>query len=532
MSSDKDAARTSVKRTTNFTVHHISQRWDMDSAALHTSLTQSRQTWTHSAFSRFIPESDSSSGIHSNSNHHISCNNSELSLAGVCTVRIGPHIFLDTKFYTVLSPPTKKDTEADTKNADLRPRHQVAMEFKENPGMFWLFPDEGSLKYTAASDHESAQISSSFYLPILEKPDHKRQTITMIILQATAALWEELELAVKRVHPVDIPSTNIKHKNTNGHSHAHTVHDEEPAEILGSGKKLINNTQPMKRKSDRSNDSQKTPKLKRPKGQDDKGSVSSTRKSAGSVGHKQNGTSGSLSTPSQKRCGYCGCATTPMWRRGPLGPSTLCNACGVKWKHGKIMQDHKENQPIKGTSTSASSTAVGASANALTQRPASAKATKESIDNETPLYATNNLYTNNSATFPLHFPTISIAFGPNNAYYAYPNCAVILFESHFQIKLTQEGEKTEIDVWKEGIEGTEFQVVDVGDGESMIIMKALLRQYLTRFDKELLNPDRNESLIVFRFRERLDGGGPFVKPLLEHWLTTDIHPPSPPPSGI
>ena len=25
-----------------------------------------------------------------------------------------------------------------------------------------------------------------------------------------------------------------------------------------------------------------------------------------------------------------------MWRRGPEGPSTLCNACGVKWKHGKL----------------------------------------------------------------------------------------------------------------------------------------------------------------------------------------------------
>lgn len=103
-----------------------------------------------------------------------------------------------------------------------------------------------------------------------------------------------------------------------------------------------------------------------------------------------------------------------------------------------------------------------------------------SADDGLSLYATKNLYTNNTATFPLHFPTISIGFGPNNAYYTYPNCAVILFENHFQIKLIQGGEKTEIDVWKEGIEGTEFQVVDVGDGESMIVMKALLRQYLTR----------------------------------------------------
>lgn len=47
-------------------------------------------------------------------------------------------------------------------------------------------------------------------------------------------------------------------------------------------------------------------------------------------------------------------------------------------------------------------------------------------------------------------------------------------------------------------------------------------QRYNRFDKELLNPDKNENSMVFRFRERLDGGGPPVKPLLEQWLTTEI----------
>ncbi|KFH62979.1 hypothetical protein MVEG_11017 [Podila verticillata NRRL 6337] len=148
------------------------------------------------------------------------------------------------------------------------------------------------------------------------------------------------------------------------------------------------------------------------------------------------------------------------------------------------------------------------------------------IEDGLSLYPTKNLYTNNTATFPLHFPTISIAFGPHNAQYTYPNCAVVLFENHFQIKLIQQtgttAERTEIDIWKEAIESTEFHVVDAGDGENMIVLKALLRQFLSRFDKELLNPDKEESLIVFRFRERLDGGGPPVKPLLEQWLTTEI----------
>jgi len=28
-------------------------------------------------------------------------------------------------------------------------------------------------------------------------------------------------------------------------------------------------------------------------------------------------------------CMECGTTTTPQWRRGPDGPGTLCNACGV-----------------------------------------------------------------------------------------------------------------------------------------------------------------------------------------------------------
>ncbi|KAI8139835.1 hypothetical protein BJV82DRAFT_625180 [Fennellomyces sp. T-0311] len=40
---------------------------------------------------------------------------------------------------------------------------------------------------------------------------------------------------------------------------------------------------------------------------------------------------------SLKKCLYCGSKSTPMWRRGPQGAGTLCNACGVKWKHGKIL---------------------------------------------------------------------------------------------------------------------------------------------------------------------------------------------------
>lgn len=51
---------------------------------------------------------------------------------------------------------------------------------------------------------------------------------------------------------------------------------------------------------------------------------------------------------STKKCLYCGSKSTPMWRRGPQGAGTLCNACGVKWKHGKILNGV---EPVANTTT-------------------------------------------------------------------------------------------------------------------------------------------------------------------------------------
>ncbi|ONK78006.1 uncharacterized protein A4U43_C02F13220 [Asparagus officinalis] len=38
-----------------------------------------------------------------------------------------------------------------------------------------------------------------------------------------------------------------------------------------------------------------------------------------------------------KRCTKCLSSKTPLWRPGPLGPKTLCNACGLRFNSGRLL---------------------------------------------------------------------------------------------------------------------------------------------------------------------------------------------------
>ncbi|KAJ8530703.1 hypothetical protein K7X08_023584 [Anisodus acutangulus] len=42
-----------------------------------------------------------------------------------------------------------------------------------------------------------------------------------------------------------------------------------------------------------------------------------------------------------RRCQHCGADKTPQWRAGPLGPKTLCNACGVRYKSGRLLPEYR-----------------------------------------------------------------------------------------------------------------------------------------------------------------------------------------------
>ncbi|KAG0491593.1 hypothetical protein HPP92_004991 [Vanilla planifolia] len=43
----------------------------------------------------------------------------------------------------------------------------------------------------------------------------------------------------------------------------------------------------------------------------------------------------------RRKCRHCESEETPQWRAGPDGPKTLCNACGVRYKSGRLVPEYR-----------------------------------------------------------------------------------------------------------------------------------------------------------------------------------------------
>lgn len=69
-----------------------------------------------------------------------------------------------------------------------------------------------------------------------------------------------------------------------------------------------------------------------------KGQFTSTKNSEDAYGVHEQGQNGS---PDEIVCTHCGIRShsTPMMRRGPAGPRTLCNACGLFWANKGTLRD-------------------------------------------------------------------------------------------------------------------------------------------------------------------------------------------------
>ncbi|KAL5697585.1 hypothetical protein ACHQM5_028711 [Ranunculus cassubicifolius] len=47
------------------------------------------------------------------------------------------------------------------------------------------------------------------------------------------------------------------------------------------------------------------------------------------------------SSENGRKCLHCATDKTPQWRTGPMGPKTLCNACGVRYKSGRLVPEYR-----------------------------------------------------------------------------------------------------------------------------------------------------------------------------------------------
>ncbi|KAK8661799.1 hypothetical protein V6N13_091393 [Hibiscus sabdariffa] len=84
----------------------------------------------------------------------------------------------------------------------------------------------------------------------------------------------------------------------------------------------------------------------------------------------------SLSNETKKTCADCGTSKTPLWRGGPAGPKSLCNACGIRSRKkrramlglNKGEEIKKSKKPTHNSSSSSSSSSSRNLSDNLKQR--------------------------------------------------------------------------------------------------------------------------------------------------------------------
>ncbi|KAK9273490.1 hypothetical protein L1049_018300 [Liquidambar formosana] len=65
------------------------------------------------------------------------------------------------------------------------------------------------------------------------------------------------------------------------------------------------------------------------------------KKTVKSTPKKKDGPDYSSGSGDGRKCLHCATDKTPQWRTGPMGPKTLCNACGVRYKSGRLVPEYR-----------------------------------------------------------------------------------------------------------------------------------------------------------------------------------------------
>ncbi|KAL1920211.1 uncharacterized protein VTP21DRAFT_1357 [Calcarisporiella thermophila] len=689
-----------------------------DSGLLFLSLMQSRQAWTTSLLTPFGKQSND--GTLPNNTPATS---PPVSYLGSACITIGPHKFPDTKFYEVIRidqpavPISGGSVPVDSKISLLEVKNEVIMhdvhseqkitskdvtstsdcsiviEFSENPSERWLLPK--NIVGELLNMSEPLEILASFYLPAqtVHHSVRNHQLISVRISGATYVLWNAIRrsncandifsMLTGMKHMIDVHASRYYFQNClspelppilNEYASGMTQTVEAITPASGN-KRRTGSTEVGGTKQKRFKPGSHDPGFKKmPKPMPRKAhSTTSVNGAGGNIG----GAGGNNNSNGTKKCAYCGSRNTPMWRRGPDGAGTLCNACGVKWKHGKILGHAAASQAQAGSPTNESSsssiTPTAPSPKIKAKKPPSSQSfirpplTKSSISTPsdllssekvreniikprpqmtpaterppptptppasagpkamsaplkkrfskvnvmemsptntlppsvTPTASTNTILSEQitdsptaaspslplppnpvptqpaKSSFslppaepvppvekqsnargatpppaqakpvekqqpqqqqqlatpsskshrpgPVSLPTLSIAFGPDNATFIHPKCQIELRNDHFKIRLEYPGfEATTAEIFRANVECFEFEVTK-DEGGAVLVLRAIVGQHLHKFGKDLLNPVGDETVVVCKFREKTLDGEPqgVVQKLLERWLATD-----------
>ncbi|KAI8647419.1 hypothetical protein BD408DRAFT_142644 [Parasitella parasitica] len=82
---------------------------------------------------------------------------------------------------------------------------------------------------------------------------------------------------------------------------------------------------------------------------------------------------------SKQQCHSCNSTETPEWRKGPLGPRTLCNACGLIWT--KLCKQNEEDNQSKKSSTDNHPTPISSPASSHTSSSTSSSSDDSNKNN-------------------------------------------------------------------------------------------------------------------------------------------------------
>ncbi|ORY01396.1 hypothetical protein K493DRAFT_334977 [Basidiobolus meristosporus CBS 931.73] len=325
--------------------HLNDERLKTDMSTLLTSLIHTRKACT-SLFQRYTNSLES--GV-------------QYLCIGACTLFIGPHSFPSTKFYRVLHPmletPPESATQLSRKSlhisdlstntlADLPESlvpGELIFEFQEDPSETWLFPEEAVVEATSINEPyeilaDVSAISRETGTP-LSVP--ATSVMTIHLSKVSKELWMSIKQVTKDVSfvygymtdkikflpnslhmkyslPCELPEALVKKTTSVNANHKETSNIKTPSKAI------------ERRPSVSSSETRRNPKKSKTLGS----SEVKKSKPAAVVSRKNSNTYNS-NNGNAKKCAYCGCKSTPMWRRGPAGAGTLCNACGVKWKHWK-----------------------------------------------------------------------------------------------------------------------------------------------------------------------------------------------------